>query len=69
MSLTTIIDAWANLSPATRGILSVVIAIIFYAGFRYLIYRFNKIAKQTTEVKKGNYWERLRQRSMVQFED
>jgi hypothetical protein len=69
MNLTAITETWSNLQPQTRGIYSIVIAIIGYLLFRLLIYKLNKFAKEGTPTKvKGNYWERVKQNASTQLQ-
>lgn len=59
MNLTAIIDNYSNASAGTRAFVSITIAILVYAGFRYLIYLFNKNAQEIPE-KKNDWKENLK---------
>jgi hypothetical protein len=68
MSLTTMIDVWANLKPLHRFGYSLLIGILMYIAFRYFIYKLNKTFANeisNTKKRKGNYWERIKQNAMA----
>lgn len=51
MNLTAIIENYATASSGTRAFISIGIAILVYAGIRYLIYVLNKDAQQIPKKK------------------
>jgi len=59
MNLTAVIESYTNATPKTRGFISIGIAILIYAGFRYLIYVLNKNA-QTIPKKKPDWKDNLK---------